>query len=118
MSGIRIIVATLVLMVFASAGADEPKPDANVAKVAVSRAGVITLNGREATINEVRDALAKLAASKGVVWYYREAADEEEPHPNAMLVISAIVEARLPVSLSTKPDFSNVVLPDGSIRPR
>jgi hypothetical protein len=69
MKGVRIFVATLTLAAFAGAGADEPKPDANVAKVAVSRAGVITLNGREATINEVRDAFAKLAASKGVVWY-------------------------------------------------
>jgi hypothetical protein len=118
MNGIRILVATLALGAFAGTGADEPKPDANVAKVAVSRAGVITLNGREATIDEVRDALAKLAASKGVVWYYREAADEEEPHPNAMLVISAVVDARLPVSLSTKPDFSNVLMPDGSVKPR
>src|SRR5262245_49702398 len=105
MNRVRILVATLVLALCASVIADEPKPDdGNVAKIAVSRAGVINLNGHEATINEVRDALTKLAASKGVVWYYREGADEEEPHPNAMLVIRAIVDARLPVSLSTKPD--------------
>ena len=119
MKRMRVVVTALALMICASVGAEEPKPeDGNVAKIAVSRAGVINLNGREATINEVRETLAKLAASKGVVWYYREAADEEEPHPNAMLVISAIVDARLPVSLSTKPDFSTVVLPDGSIKPR
>jgi hypothetical protein len=119
MKHIRIVVAILALTVWSSVSADEPEPvDANVVKIAVSRAGEITLNGREATINEVRAAFAKLAESKGVVWYYREGAEEEEPHPNAMLVIRAIVDAKLPVSLSTKPDFSDVVLPDGTTRPR
>jgi hypothetical protein len=113
-----VVLASLMLAV-SGAAADEPKAvDANVARVAVYRAGQITLNGHEATINEVRQALAKLAESSGVVWYYREGADKEEPHPNAMLVISAIVEARLPVSMSTKPDFSDVLQPDGSTRPR
>ena len=119
MKSIRIIVATLVLAVWSGASAEEPKSvDANVAKIVVSRAGEITLNGQDTTINEVRASLAKLAESKGVVWYYREGAEEEEPHPNAMLVIRAIVDAKLPVSLSTKPDFSDVVLPDGTTRPR
>jgi hypothetical protein len=115
----RTIVAMLVLAVCTGVGADERSSvEANVAKVAVSRDGRITLNGHEATISEVRDALTKLASSKGVVWYYREGAEEEEPHPTAMLVISAIVDAHLPVSMSTKPDFSDVLLPDGTTRPR
>lgn len=119
MKHMRVALAIFMLTVWSGVTADEPKPvDANVAKIAISRAGEITLNGREATIDEVRAALAKLSESKGIVWYYREGADEEEPHPNAMLVIRAVVDAKLPVSLSTKPDFSDVVLPDGTTRPR
>jgi hypothetical protein len=91
--------------------------DEGVAKVAVFADGRITLNGNSASIEEVRATFAELAADKGVVWYYREAADAE-PHPTAMLVIQAIVEARLPVSMSTKPDFSDVVSAAGSSRAR
>ena len=81
MKHMRVALAIFMLTVWSGVTADEPKPvDANVAKIAISRAGEITLNGREATIDEVRAALAKLSESKGIVWYYREGADEEEPH--------------------------------------
>jgi hypothetical protein len=89
----------------------------NVARVRVSADGRIILNGNDASLEDVREAFAGLAKDGGVVWYYREAADAK-PHPNAMLVVEAIVEARLPVSLSTKADFSDVVSADGSTRPR
>jgi hypothetical protein len=90
---------------------------ANIAKVGVSMDGRITLNGHASQIDEVRAEFTKLAREKGVVWYYREAPGAEPP-ANAMLVLNAIVNARLPVSMSTKPDFSDVVLPDGSTKSR
>ena len=91
--------------------------NSNIARVAVYEDGRIELNGAKASVADVREAFAELAKRKGVVWYSREAADKE-PHPNAMLVVQAVVEARLPVSMSTTPDFSDVVGPDGSIKPR
>ncbi len=33
-------------------------------------------------------------------------------------VIQSIVDAKLPVSVSSEADFSTVVLPDGTIKPR
>lgn len=113
-----LVVAMVVLAACSGRSSDElPSVKQNVAKVAVSLDGRITLDGREAAIDEVRAAFAELAGRKGVVWYYREAANAE-PHPNAMLVVQAIVEAQLPLSMSTKPDFSDVVMPDGSTKPR
>jgi hypothetical protein len=91
--------------------------DTNVAQVGAYKDGRITLNGRAVSIEEIREAFAELSRNNGAVWYYREAADSE-PHPNAMLVVEAIVNARLPVSMSTKSDFSDVVLPDGTVRRR
>jgi hypothetical protein len=64
--------------------------------------GQVTLDGRSASIAEIRQAFAAHARSNGVVWYYRE----------------AILDARLLTSLSTKPDFSDVVLSDGTTKPR
>jgi len=91
--------------------------DPNVAKVSVFADGRITLNGRSITLAELHSAFAALAKAHGIVWYYREAASTE-PHADAMLVIQEIVTARLPVSMSTKPDYSDVVRSDGTTAPR
>ena len=53
----------------------------------------------------------------GVIWYYREAGSSEPP-PQAVEVMTLIVDNRLPISMSTKPDYSDVLLPDGTTRPR
>jgi hypothetical protein len=65
----------------------------------------------------MRKGLSDLKKQKGVVWYFREAPDQE-PHPNGPLAVQAIIDNKLPVSMSTKEDFSTVVLPDGTIKPR
>ena len=88
-----------------------------MAKVSVYADGRIILDGHDVQITELRSRFAKLSRDKGAVWYFREAPSSEPP-PNATLVIQAIIEAQLPVSMSSKPDFSNVVLPDGTVRPR
>jgi len=88
-----------------------------IAKVRAYRNGKITLNGREVTIEEMQNGFSDLKKKNGVVWYFREAA-EQEPHPNATLVVKAIIDAKLPVSMSNKEDFSTVVLQDGTIKPR
>jgi hypothetical protein len=89
----------------------------NVAKVAVYADGRIALDGREIQIEELRSQFMNLSKDKGAVWYYREASSADPP-PVATLVIQAIIDARLPVSMSSLPDFSNVVLPDGTVKPR
>ncbi len=84
---------------------------AQVAKIKVNQEGVIALNDQTVTLEQVKAFLSKLSeSSSAAVWYYRENA-EGEPHPNAMLVLQAIVDAKLPVKLSTKPDFSDSVGP-------
>jgi biopolymer transport protein ExbD len=90
---------------------------APVMKVAVYADGRILADGHEVSLQQLREAFAQLSKAHGTVLYYREA-PQSEPHPNAMAVVQAVVEARLPISLSSKPDFSNVVLPDGTTKPR
>jgi hypothetical protein len=85
---------------------------APVAKVKVLADGTILLDDRRVTVDELKKAFAELQDRNGAVWYYREEA-EGEPPPEAMAVIQAAVEARLPVRLSTKPDFSDSIGPDG-----
>jgi hypothetical protein len=86
---------------------------ARITKIKVNRDGVILLNDEAVTIEALKDSLAKVGQSAGsAVWYYRDN-PAGEPHPNAMLVLQAIVNAKLPVRLSTKPDFSDFVGADG-----
>ncbi len=92
-------------------------PTEVVGKVAVTKAGAISYNGEPTTLEKLRAQLAQLRQANGAVWYYREAA-EGEPPPEAMEVVKLVIENRLPISMSTKPDYSDVVLPDGTVKPR
>ena len=85
----------------------------HVAKIKVNREGVVSLNDQQVTIDELKASLLKISRSPGsAVWYYREN-PAGEPHPNAALVLNAIMDSKLPVRLSAKPDFSDSVGPDG-----
>ena len=91
--------------------------DGKVVKISVTDNGAIRLDGQETPFTNVREHLASLAGTEAVVWYHRANGQEDAPE-EAMLVLRAIVDNGLPVSLSSEPDFSTVVLPDGSVHPR
>jgi len=86
-------------------------------EVQVSSAGDIRVDGVSMSIDQVDARIAKLANEGGTVWYYREAASGE-PHPNAMRVFELVVKHRLPISMSSKPDFSDYIDEKGSSQPR
>ncbi len=69
-----------------------------IAKVKVDRLGTIYLNGNEVTLEELKQAFARLKEEGGAVWYYREN-PEGEPPPQAMAVIVAVGEAQVPIRL-------------------
>jgi hypothetical protein len=88
-----------------------------VLKVAITAKGEITADGRPTTLQALIPILRELAKNKGEVWYYREA-PEADPHPNAMKVLSAIVDQNLPIRFSSKPDYSDSVDDKGRSVPR
>ena len=83
-----------------------------VLKIAVMADGRIFVDGSPATVLSVRTSLQQLASQKGAVWYYREGS-QGDPPPQAMEVIQAVVESRLPIKLSSRPDFSDAIGMDG-----
>jgi hypothetical protein len=93
-------------------------PTLAVMKVVVTNTGQIIADGAKIELSALKSAFAKLSAENGLVIYYREDPGAAEPHPNATAVIEAIIEARLPVSLSTTPDFSTVLQADGTVKKR
>jgi uncharacterized lipoprotein YajG len=115
-----VLAATLVLLSACSnKGVGEAAtPQPTVMKIAVLCDGQITVNGRKVTIDEMIESLGDLAKKEnGVVWLYREVASTE-PSPNATIAFDGVMGANLPISLSTKPDFSDVVMADGTAKPR
>lgn len=86
------------------------------ATVWVTTRGELELNGQSADLPRVEQAFLDLVDRHGVVVYARESG-QDEPHPTALKVIELVVKHRLPVSLSTKRDFSDVVV-DGRPMPR
>ena len=79
-------------------------------KVSVLADGQLLLDDQPVTLAVLGDAMQRGAEAKAVVWYYRQDADGE-PHPAAMEVMKLITANRLPVRLSSKPDFSDSVTP-------
>jgi hypothetical protein len=88
-----------------------------ILRVSVLANGQLRLNGAPTTLAKLDTAFVALKADGGVVWYYREGADAEPPVA-AMKVIELIVKRQVPISMSSKPDFSDVIDADGISHPR
>jgi hypothetical protein len=83
-----------------------------VLKISAMANGRITVDGLPATIDSVRVSLKRLAEQGGVVWYYREDAKNDGP-PEAKQIVQAVIENRLSIRLSSRPDYSDSIGPGG-----
>jgi hypothetical protein len=113
-SFLRIVAAVTALIAFPFHIMAEPL---KVLRIAVSSTGHITANGNPTTLEALAPLLSDLAKNKGEVWYYREA-PKDEPQPNALKVLSVIIDHNLPVRLSSKPDYSDTIDDKGRSVPR
>jgi hypothetical protein len=102
-----LLIAILSAVVFTQAGWAM-----DITRIAVFRSGVIEIDGSRATLADLRIALARVKEKHGGVWYYREGGSAE-PTGAQMDAFKSLVEARVPISLSSKPDFSDYIGPDG-----
>jgi hypothetical protein len=109
----NIVVATLFALTTIMVNSQEAK----VAKISALSDGTILLNGAPADASAVDAEFTRLKKVGGAVWYYRQNADQE-PNPKAMSIVELIVKHRLPVSMSTKPDFSDYVDGNGHSKTR
>ena len=94
-----------------------PKDTKPVLKISVFQSGKILLDGKESSMAQVEESLNQLKKEGGVVWYYREAGQQPAP-PIAMQVVKMVVVKRLPITMSSKPDFSDYIGEDGQPHPR
>ena len=88
-----------------------------IARISALAGGTVLLNGTAADISTIEAEFARLKKVNGAVWYYREN-PEQEPTPDAMAVVKLVVKYKLPISMSSKPDFSDYVDENGQLHPR
>ena len=89
----------------------------NILKISVFKSGEIQADGVVVNLATLEQLIANNASDNGMVWYYREAG-QEEPSPQAVKVLDLIAKYRRPVSLSSKPDFSDYINREGKSVPR
>jgi hypothetical protein len=77
-------------------------------KISVLANGAILLDGQPADLEQLDAALQRVKQNHGRVWYYRESAGAQPP-PAGLAVIQRVVRHKLPISLSSKLDFSDWV---------
>jgi hypothetical protein len=108
----RIIAALLCLVAIAASA--QPSP---VARVSALASGKLLLNGSPAELAVIEAEFQRIKKSQGAVWYYREN-PQAEPPPQAMAVIKLVVQYGLPVSMSSKSDFTDYIDGNGRSQPR
>jgi hypothetical protein len=87
-----------------------------VLKISVLASGAILANGQPVGLDRLDTMLRELKAGKGTVWYFREPA--ANPEAAGMQVIKLVSGYRLPISISSRSDFSDYLDASGISHPR
>jgi hypothetical protein len=86
-------------------------------KIKVLKNGDVYADGRTVSLDRLPELLAEAKLRSKVAWFYREDLFGE-PSAVAVEVLRLVMDHRLPVSISSKPDFSDYVDPSGVSHPR
>ena len=89
----------------------------SVLRISVLISGKVLLDGMEGSLSEIQKARDKAKSDKAAIWYYRESSSGEPPQ-QAMEVLKLVIENDLPISMSSKPDFSDYIDEKGQSHPR
>lgn len=76
-----------------------------IMKIAIGTDGSITADDVRVDLTVLNDALARLAADRGVVWYYREPPETKASAATAESVIELVIQHKTPICLSETPDY-------------
>ncbi len=119
----KCVFALVLVMALLSVGcsrknnAQIPFNENEILKISVFKSGEIKADGKMVSQKDLDILLATNAQRNGVIWYYREAG-QEEPPPQAMEALHLIIKHKRPISMSSKPDFSDTIDEKGNSIPR
>ena len=114
----KVLVCTLLFLSLTSNAEETSDKGVNMdLQITILESGGVLLGGIAVKPNELIVALDKAQESNGKVWYYREN-PAAEPPPSASQVIQMIIDRKLAITMSTKPDFSDYVDENGNVHSR
>lgn len=93
----------------------------NIIRIKVFLSGQIVANDKPITLDELKAKFSQLKGKNTAVWYYRESGNivpSPETRDVIRKVMDLIIENKIPVSLSSKPDFSDYIDEKGQSHPR
>jgi hypothetical protein len=85
-------------------------------RIVLTKAGALSVNGKESSLPEIATALDDLAAKQGLVLYAREAPAEGEPPAAAKAMMDLVLQKKLPIRVCRSADFSEDVGADGKLK--
>ena len=88
----------------------------DIVRISVARSGEVAIDGVAAAPQDLAAALDRVKNDGGAVYYYREA-PQAPPTDQQLTVFKTIIDARVPIRLSAKPDFSDFVDDSGAPHP-
>ena len=88
-----------------------------VLKISALSSGVVLLDGKPIEQDRLQEVLKDAKSKNAIVWYYGQPSPAGAP-PQAAIVIDLIAKNKLPISFSSKPDFSDSLDPKGIAHPR
>ncbi len=115
------ILLVLIYLILLCPGCGKPEIEImenDILKVSVSTNGRVYVEGRRVSLKHLKTIFQELKEKNGEVWYHRENAQADKPPQQANQVIDMVIAAKLPVSLSSKPDFSDYIDEYGHSHPR
>jgi biopolymer transport protein ExbD len=80
--------------------------DKDVAKIIVTREGVIYLDGQQVTLDKLDADIGRRGTTLRECWYHREHPEDENPYENAMKVVGIIAKHRRPVAMYLDRNFT------------
>ena len=83
-------------------------PEPRILKLSVLTNGEILLDGSAISMTSLKEVFRENKGTQLIIWYYRENAGTDGP-PIVTEVLKLITENRLPIRLSSRPDFSDVI---------
>jgi len=86
-------------------------------KIKVMKNGDVYADGRAVNLDQLSERLAEAKLRSKAAWYYREVLFGE-PSAVALEVLRLVMDHGLPISLSSKPDFSDYIDENGVSHPR
>lgn len=108
----------LIMSITSCSYTSKPPPNC-ILKLSIFHSGTVILDKDTVSINELDSKLAQKKSSNCELWYYKDLSDGGPPKDSILKILDVLGRIKIPMSFSSKPDFSDEVnIYTGKSKPR